>query len=88
MKDQIEKQVIEEMARKNCHIEYQMINMISNKQIEWMTHEQVYQRYKEKKRKCKTVAQEIELITSDPEMIMLIERLRKDNERKVYRRSK
>lgn len=49
------------------------------KPIEEMTHEEVYQRYKEKKRDCKTVAQEVELITSDPEMIMLRERLMRDN---------
>lgn len=53
--------------------------MISNKQIDGMTHEQVYQLYKEKKRKCKTVAQEVELITSDPEMIMLRDRLMCDH---------
>lgn len=54
-----------------------------NKHIEEMTHEEVYQRYREKKMQCKTIAQEVELITSDTEMIMLIERLRKDNARKV-----
>ena len=50
-----------------------------NMQIEEMTHEEVYQRYKEKKRTCKTIAQEVEMITSDPEMIMLRERLMRDN---------
>lgn len=45
------------------------------KQIEEMTHEEVYARYKEKKRNCKTIAQEVALITSDPEMIMLREKL-------------
>lgn len=49
--------------------------MSREKQIEEMTHEEVYQRYKEKKRQCKTIAQEVEMITSDPEMIMLRERL-------------
>lgn len=50
-----------------------------NKQIEEMTHEEVYKRYREKKRGCKTIAQEVELITSDPEMITLRERLMCDN---------
>lgn len=58
--------------------------MSKEKQIEEMTHEEVYERYREKKRGCKTVAEEVELITSDPEMIILRERLIKDNERKVY----
>ena len=58
--------------------------MSKEKQIEEMTHEEVYERYREKKRGCKTVEEEVELITSDPEMIMLRERLIKDNERKVY----
>lgn len=49
--------------------------MNTEKQIEEMTHEEVYQRYKEKKRQCKTIAQEVKMITSDPEMIMLRERL-------------
>lgn len=53
--------------------------MDEKKQIEEMTHEEVYQRYKEKKRQCKTIAQEVECITSDPEMIMLRERLISDN---------
>lgn len=52
--------------------------MIPNKQIDEMTHEEVYARYKEKKRQCRTIAQEVELITSDPEMIMLKERLERD----------
>ena len=50
-----------------------------NKKIEEMAHEEVYQRYKEKKRQCKTIAQEVKMITSDPEMIMLRERLMRDN---------
>ena len=45
------------------------------KQIEEMTHEEVYQRYKEKKKQCRTVAQEVEMITSDHEMILLREML-------------
>ena len=53
--------------------------MSKEKQIEEMAHEEVYQRYKEKKRQCKTIAQEVELITSDPEMIILRERLMRDN---------
>ena len=53
--------------------------MSRDKQIEEMTHEEVYQRYKEKKRKCKNIAQEVKLVSSDPEMIMLIERLKRDN---------
>lgn len=53
--------------------------MSKEKQIEEMTHEEVYQRYKEKKRQCKTIAQEVKLITSDPEMIILRERLMRDN---------
>ena len=56
-----------------------------NKEIEEMTHGEVYQRYKEKKRQCKTIAQEVELITSDPEMIMLRERLERDNAEKQRR---
>lgn len=52
--------------------------MISNKQIEEMTHEEVYERYKEKKRACRTIAQEVELITNDPEMIALRNRLMSD----------
>ena len=52
-----------------------------------MTHEEVYERYKEKKRHCKTVAQEVELITSDPEMIMLRERLMSDNYEKSKQRN-
>lgn len=58
-------------------------NELIKAQIEMMTHEEVYQRYKEKKRKCKTIAQEVELVTSDPEMIMLIERLKSDNAEKI-----
>lgn len=54
--------------------------MSRDKKIEEMTHEEVYELYKEKKRKCKTVAQEVELITSDSEMIMLRERLMRDNQ--------
>lgn len=53
--------------------------MSIEKLIEEMTHEQVYERYKEKKRMCKTIAKEVELITSDPEMIMLRERLMRDH---------
>lgn len=53
--------------------------MSKEKQIEEMAHEEVYQRYKEKKRQCKTIAQEVKLITCDPEMIMLRERLMRDN---------
>lgn len=45
------------------------------KQIEEMTHEEVYKRYKEKKKQCRTVAQEVEMITSDHEMILLREML-------------
>ena len=54
---------------------------MTKEQISKMTHEEAYALYKEKKRKCKTVAQEVELITSDPEMIMLREKLMRDNER-------
>lgn len=61
--------------------------MTQEKQIEEMTHEEVYERYKEKKRHCKTVAQEVELITSDPEMIMLRERLMSDNYEKSKQRN-
>lgn len=53
--------------------------MNDKKQIEEMTHEEAYQRYKEKKMKCKTIAQEVKLVSSDPEMIMLRERLMRDN---------
>lgn len=53
--------------------------MITNKQIEELTHDEVYERYKEKKRACRTIAQEVELITSDPEMVMLRERLIRDH---------
>ena len=53
--------------------------MNRDKQIEEMTHEEVYERYKEKKRMCKTIAQEVKMITSDTEMIMLRERLMSDN---------
>ena len=49
--------------------------MNRGKSIDEMTREEVYQRYKEKKRQCRTVAQEVEMITSDSEMIMLRERL-------------
>lgn len=55
---------------------------MTKEQVEKMTHEQVYERYKELKRKCKTIAQEVKLITSDPEMIMLRERLLGDNNAK------
>ena len=48
---------------------------MKEKQIEEMSREEVYERYKEKKRMCKTIAQEVEIITSDPEMLMLRERL-------------
>lgn len=44
-------------------------------QIAKMPREEVYERYKEKKRMCKTIAQEVKMITSDTEMIMLRERL-------------
>ena len=53
--------------------------MSKEKQIEEMAHEEVYARYKEKKRSCKTIAQEVNLITSDSEMIMLRERLMRDH---------
>ena len=59
--------------------------MTENEQIQEMTHEAVYNRYKEKKRKCKTIAEEVQLITSDSEMIMLRERLIKDNAEKSKR---
>ena len=49
--------------------------MDREKQIEEMTHEEVYRRYKEKKKQCRTVAQGVEMITSDQEMILLRERL-------------
>ena len=49
--------------------------MGKGKSINEMTREEVYQRYKEKKRQCRTVAQEVEMITSDSEMIALRERL-------------
>ncbi len=52
-----------------------MENLNKEKQIEGMTREEVYQRYTEKKRQCKTIAQEVDMITNDPEMIMLRERL-------------
>lgn len=48
---------------------------LNREQIENMSREEVYQRYKEKKRQCKTIAKEVEMITSDPEMILLRERL-------------
>ena len=59
--------------------------MSKEKQIEQMTHEEVYQLYKEKKRACKTIAEEVELITNEPEMIMLRERLVQDNAKKCGR---
>lgn len=49
--------------------------MITKEQIEEMPREEVYELYKEKKRQCKTVAQEVAMITSDPEMLMIRERL-------------
>ena len=48
---------------------------LNREQISKMSREEVYERYKEKKRQCKTIAQEVEMITSDPEMLMLRERL-------------
>lgn len=48
---------------------------LNAEQIANMTREEVYKRYKEKKRMCRTIAQEVEMITSDPEMLMLRERL-------------
>lgn len=48
---------------------------LNREQIAEMTREEVYKRYKEKKRMCKTVAQEVEMITSDTEMLLLRERL-------------
>ena len=48
---------------------------LNAERIALMSREEVYERYKEKKRMCKTVAQEVEMITSDPEMLMLRERL-------------
>lgn len=59
--------------------------MSREKQIEEMAHEQVYARYKEKKRACKTIAEEVELITSDPEMVILRERIMRDNAKKSTR---
>lgn len=50
---------------------------LNAEQIAKMTRDEVYKRYKEKKRICKTIAEEVEMITSDPEMIMLRERLMK-----------
>ena len=48
---------------------------LNAEQIANMTREEVYKRYKEKKRMCRAVAQEVEMLTSDPEMLMLRERL-------------
>jgi hypothetical protein len=53
--------------------------MLNEEQISNMTHEEVYSLYKEKKRRCKTIAEEVNLITNDLEMIMLRERLMSDN---------
>lgn len=52
--------------------------MITKQQIEQMTHEEVHQRCKEKQRQCKTVAQYVEMITSDTEMLLLIDRIASD----------
>lgn len=41
-----------------------------------LTREEAYKRYKEKKKSCKTVAQEVEMLTTDPEMIMLTDILK------------
>ena len=48
---------------------------LNREQIKDMPREEIYKRYKEKKRMCKTVAQEVRMITQDYEMIMLRERL-------------
>ena len=48
---------------------------LNAEQIANMTREEAYERHKEKKRMCKTIAQEVEMITNDPEMLMLRERL-------------
>ena len=58
--------------------------MTKETQIEEMPRQQVYELYRQKKRNCRTVAQEVECITSDPEMILIRERLLRDNgERKA-----
>ena len=51
------------------------MSKLNAEQIANMTREEVYKRYKEKKRMCRTIAQEVEMITSAPEMLMLRERL-------------
>ena len=53
--------------------------MLNENQISNMTHEEVYSLYKDKKRRCKTIAEEVKVITNDPEMIMLRERLMSDH---------
>lgn len=52
--------------------------MLNKKQIQELPREQIYQRYKEKKRTCRTIAQEVEMSTTDPEMILIIERLKSE----------
>ena len=61
--------------------------MLNEKQISNMTHEEVYSLYKDKKRRCKTIAEEVKVITNDPEMIMLRERLMSDNYEKSKQRN-
>ena len=51
------------------------MNELNAEQIANMTREEVYKRYKEKKRMCRTIAQEVEMIINAPEMLMLRERL-------------
>ena len=48
---------------------------LTKEDITKMSREEVYELYKKKKKMCKTIAQEVNLITSDPEMLMLRERL-------------
>lgn len=48
---------------------------ITQEQLNEMSREEVYELYKEKKKMCKTIAQEVKMITSDSEMLMIRERL-------------
>lgn len=49
--------------------------MVTKEELSNMSKEEVYRLFKEKKRQCKTIAQEIEMIYSDSEYQMIKERL-------------
>lgn len=49
--------------------------MISKEELSKMSKEEVYKLFKEKKKQCKTIAQEVNMINNDSEYQIIKERL-------------